>query len=511
MSYPKNIVRLSPRHGFIGDLPAHEVPQDFYTGVTNVNFRDGYPQRILGSRNAYGTALGVAAPVQLLHALNAEISDTNYWLLFEADGTAWAIEGDNATQIDNSLLQATTQPFVHSSALLNGIPVYSNGSDEPVYWAGGLLTTLPDWTATETCDFITVFKYHIFALNIDGPGGTFTNLVKWSAAAEPGTVPNSWTPAASNEAGSVELSDSPGQLICAYPLRDSLIIYKRDAMYQAQYVGGNQKFAFRRLMTASGALCARAVCDVNGQHFVVSDGDILLTDGTNRRSVGESRVKDHLFNNLDQDNFRNLFCTYNHGRDEVIIGYPEAGNQFCTKALVYDLNTDSFGERDLSSVVLAPVGFINDDVASNTWADRTDTWAAAGDPWGSSTIAAARDSLVYVEAQALEQQDTIDAVAEAASLRKHSMDFGQPERVKFVRKVHLRAAPNYGSLILRVGGQMTPTGSTTWSNEVTLTAPEQVANISAIGRYISIEARSIGSDVWKVTGFDLEVESRGYY
>lgn len=509
--YPKSLIRIAPRHGFNGDLPAHEVPPEFYTGVTNVNFRDGYPQRILGSRAAYSTALGVASPSQILHAQNCEVSETNYWLIFEADGTAWALEGSNATQIDNALLQATSQPFVHSSALLNGLPIYSNGSDEPVYWAGANLVTLPDWAATESCQFITVFKYHIFALNIDGPGGTFPSLLRWSDAAEPGTVPASWTPAADNEAGDVELSDSSGGLVCAYPMRDSLIIYKRDAMYQAQYVGGNQKYVFRKLMTASGALCAKSVCDVNGQHFVVSDGDILLTDGTNRRSVGESRVKDHLFNNLDQDNFRNLFCTYNPGRDEVIIGYPEAGSQFCTKALVYDMNTDSFGERDLADVVFAPVGFVNDDTVSNTWADRSDTWAAAVDAWGSSNIEAARGSLVYVGAATLEQQDTIDAVAEAASLRKHSMDFGEPERLKFVRKVHVRAAANSGDLLVRVGGQMTPNGSTTWSNEVTLSSPDQVANISALGRYISIEVRTIGSDVWKVTGFDLEFEKRGYY
>lgn len=512
MSYPKQVFEIRPRRGFISDTPAHEAGPDFYSLARNVHFRDGFPERILGSREAYTTAIAAASPAQLLHALNAEVSDTNYWLLFEADGTAWAIEGSNAAQIDNSLLQATTNPFEHSSALLNGLPIYSNGSDEPVYWAGGNLVTLPDWTATETCQFIAVFKFHIFALNISGPGGTFTNLLKWSSAAEPGTVPNSWTPAADNDAGDVELADSPGALLCAYPLRDSLLIYKRSSMYQAQYVGGNSVFSFRKVQSASGALTSRSVCDVNGQHFVVSDGDILLTDGTNRRSVGESRVKDWLFGQLDQDNFRNLFCTYNRGRDEVLIGFPETGNQFCTLALVYDVNQDSFGVRELDSLAAAPVGFVNDEVESNTWADRgSDTWAGAADVWGSSTIAAARDSIVHVTADSLVQQDTNDTVSEAASLGKHSMHFGEPERIKFIRKVHVKAQENFGTLLVRVGGQMTSNGPTTWSNEVALTSPEQVVNVSAVGRYISLEVRSTGNDVWKVTSFDLEGELRGYY
>lgn len=511
MSYPKKIFSLSPQRGFISDTPAHEAGPDFYTLANNVQFREGFPARILGSRTAYVTAMAAANPVQLLHAINAEVSDTNYWLLFEADGTAWAIEGTNATQIDAALLQSTSQPFEHSSALLNGLPIYSNGSDEPVFWAGGTLATLPDWTATETAQFIAVFKFHIFAMNISGPGGSFPNLVKWSAAAEPGTVPNSWTPAADNDAGDVELADSPGAVLCAYPLRDTLVFYKRASMYTAQFVGGNNVFSFRKVQSASGALTPRSVCDVNGQHFVVSDGDILLTDGTNRRSVGESRVKDWLFNQLDQNNYRNLFCTYNRGRDEVLVGFPAAGNQFCNLGLVYDLSRDCFGVRELASLAAAPVGFVNDDVESNTWADRTDTWAEATDVWGSSTISAARDSIVHVEAATLRQQDTNDAVTVGASVGKHSMHFGEPERIKFIRKVHLRARQDYGTLLVRVGGQMTPTGPITWSQERAVTAPEQVVNVQAIGRYISIEVRSNSSVPWKLTGLDLEGELRGYY
>lgn len=507
----KPLIRLRPTRGFISDTPAHEVGPDFWTQAQNVIFRDGFASRVQGYRSAYGTALAVVSPTEFMHGINAELSDTNYWLLCEADGSVWAVEGSNATQIDAGLFGAVNNPFEYSSGLLNGVPIISNGSDEPVYWDGTTLKNLPGWTATENANFVAVFKFHIFAMDISGPGGTFRNLVKWSAAAEPGTVPNSWTPAATNQAGSIELSDSPGPVICAYPLRDSLMFYKRSAMYQAQYVEGNNVFEFRKVQSASGALTSRSVCDVNGQHFVVSDGDVLLTDGTNRRSVGESRIKDYLFNSIDQDNYRNLFCVYNRGKDEVLIGYPENGSEFCTRALVYDVSRDSFGVRDLNTVRHAPIGFVNDDTESNTWADRSDTWANAIDVWGSASIEAARDSLVLIDGTTMRQEDTGDAVAIAASLGKYSMSFGESERVKYVRRVHVRAKENYGTLLVRVGGQMEPTGPTTWSPEVAITAPEQIANCSALGRYISVQVRTTGSDVWKITGIDLEGEQRGYF
>ncbi len=512
MTYPKQTISLRPTRGFISDVPAHEVGPDFFTLMTNVIVRGGFTQRVPGSRSVYGTALGVAAPGQLMHAINAESGGTNYWLIFEEDGTAWYIEGGNATQMDNSLLASVGDPVDFSSSLLNGVPVISNGADEPVFWAGpGNLATLTDWTATESCGFITAFQYHLFALDLSGPGGTFRSKLKWSDAAEPGTIPDSWTPGAGNESGDVELSDGPGELLCAYPMRDSLLIYKRNTTYQAKYVGGNNIFNFRKVMSTSGALTRRSVCDVNGQHLVVADGDIVLSDGNQRRSIGEARVKDWFFNQLDQTNYPNTFCAYNRAQHEVIIGFPTAGAEFCNSALVYNVELDSFGVRDLDDIVHAPVGFINDTVESNNWADRTEVWADAVGAWGGSTVSSARDSMVLIHTDEMHQQDMTDAETVNATLGKYSMDFGDSARVKFLKRIHVQTKPGYGTLYVRAGGQMEPNDTITWSSEVTITDPEQIVNVFAQGRYISVEVRSAGSDVWKVTSLDLEAEQRGYF
>lgn len=512
MTYPKQLASLRPTGGFVSDTPAHEVGPEYFTLFDNVINRSGFAQRVPGSRSIYTTALGVAAPGQLMHAINADSGGTNYWLVFEDDGSAWYMEGNNATQMDNSLLSSVGDPVDYSSTLINGVPVISNGADEPVYWAGpGNLATLTDWTATETCQFITAFQYHLFALDISGPGGTFRSLLRWSDAAAPGTIPAEWGPSPSNTAGDVELSDAPGALLCAYPLRDNLLIYKRSAMYQAKFVGGNNIFNFRKVQAASGALTRRSVCEVKGKHLAVTDGDIVLTDGSNLQSVGESRVKDWLFNQLDQDNYPNLFCSYNRAQGEVVIGFPSSGNEFCDTALVYNVNLDSFGVRDLNQVVQAPVGFVNDTTESNTWADRTETWALSVGAWGSSSVASARDSMVLIRTDEMHQQDVNDLEAVDAYLGKYSMDFGDPARIKFLKRIHVQAQANYGTLCVRAGSQMEPNDSINWTTEVEISDPEQIVNLFTQGRYISVEVRSEGSDVWKLTGLDLELEQRGYF
>ena len=289
------------------------------------------------------------------------------------------------------------------------------------------------------------------------------------------------------------------------------MIYKRSATYQAKFVGGDNVFNFRKVMSSVGALTRRSVCDVNGRHLVVTDGDIILSDGAQRQSIGEGRVKDWLFNQLDQTNYPNLFCSFNRAQNEALIAFPSSGNTFCDTALVYNVDLDSFGVRDLDQVVQAPVGFVNDSTESNTWADRTETWADAMGAWGESTVSSARDSMVFVKAVELRQQDVIDSESLTANLGKYSMDFGDSARVKFVRRVHVQARAGYGALFVRVGGQMQPNGPITWSSEVSITDPEQVVNAFATGRYISVEVRSTGSTVWKLTGLDIELEMRGYF
>lgn len=511
MSYPKQTIQIKPTRGFISDVPAHEVGPDFWTRMTNMIVRSGFAQRVPGSRSAYTTALTTAAPTEILHAINCEYSGTNYWLIFEDDGTAWAIEGSNATQIDATLLAAVTDPHKFSSTLLNGVPVISNGTDEVVYWAGSNLATLTDWTATESCGFIAAFQYHLFALDLSGPGGTFRSKLKWSDAAQPGTIPNSWTPGPSTSAGDVELSDSPGELLCAYPLRDSLIIYKRSSMWQAKYVGGNNVFNFRKVQSAVGALTRRSVCDLGGQHLVVTDGDIILTDGTNKRSIGEARVKDWLFNQLDQTYYTNLLCTYNRGRGEVVIAFPSNGQEQCDTCLIYNVELDSFGVRELSDVTQAAIGYVNDTTESNTWADRTESWDDAEGTWSSSTVSAARDSLVFIRANQMSQEDTLDARTRTAYLGKYGMAFGDSARVKFLRRIHVRAEQGYGTLYVRAGSQMEPNDTINWTAEVAITDPEQVVNLFCLGRYISVEIRSSSTNVWKLTGLELEIEQRGYF
>lgn len=509
MSYPKKLLRLRPTKGVAADLPPNEVADEFYTSASNVHFRGGFAGRVLGSRAAYGTL-----PVDVLHMLNARIGTTNFWLFFGAD-EIHALETSNSDDVTGSSLTPVTQPWQWSSTLLNGIPCVTNGLDPPRYWAGDVGTpfaTLPDWPAATSCKSLIAFQFHLVAMDIDGPSGHFEDQVLWSDAAEPGAVPAAWTADADNEAGDAVLGDSPGPIQCAVPLRGSLLLYKRSSVYSMDYIGGNDVFSFRQILSATGALTRHAVADLSdGRHFVVGDGDIYITDGVNRLSVAQDRMRDFVFNQLDQDYFENLFVVYHRAKNEVWVCFPEQGSQYCTLAVVYDVGHDSFGVRVLPDVTCAAIGIVNDTASSEAWQDATYLWADGARLWNQPNYSLAVESLLTGAGTTATQHDTQDAVELAASLSRYDLTFGEPERVKFVRRAHVRARTGFGTLYVRVGSRMTPTDSIDWAAETPLVEPAQIVNTFAQGRYISVEIRSEDDDEWQVSGVDLEAELRGYF
>jgi len=512
MSYPKQLLRLQPKRGFISDTADHEVSNDFWSDCSNVQFRDGFATRLDGYRETYQSEIDIINPIEFYHAVNTQLSGVNWWLLLQKNGAVDAIQSGVASNIDNLLFTPVSKPWEYSSSLLNGIPIISNSREEPVYWPGsGNMQVLPGWTATESCKFIAVLKFHIFAFNISGPGGDFEHLCKWSSATEPGTIPDSWTPAPDNDAGDVVLADSPGPILCAYPMGDTLYIYKRSATYQARYVGGQNVYAFRKIQSASGALTPRSVCNVGGSHFIVTDGDIILNDGTTSRSIGESRVKDWLFNQLNTDELFQLSCTYNRAKEEVLVAFPSVGSEYADTGLIYDLSRDAFGVRDLNQVTHIPTGLIRDLAPGDSWASRTEVWTLATGPWGIKLGVSATDSLMTLNAVDFTQEDVQNGTILNAVVGRSGLTFNEPERIKFIKRVHIRTRQAFGELFVRVGGQMTPNEAIDWAPKVSIKDTQQIVNTFAQGRYIAVEVSSTDGATWKLTGVDIEAELRGYH
>lgn len=514
MSYPKKLARLRPFGGLVLDLPANEVGPNYYTAGSNVIFRNGFAQRIGGRRAAY--AQNTLDPVfRLLNVRGpGGLTESNFWLAFGLD-EVHALETSNVDDVTGSALSAVTSPWQWSATLLNNIPCFTNGLDAPRYWAGDVGTPaadLPNFPAGTICKSLVAFKFHLFALDIDGPSGHLESQIRWSSAAAPGDVPSTWTAAATNDAGSAILADTPGACQCGVPLQDTLLVFKRSSTYGVNYVGrAGGIFSVRLLDGDRGALTRHAAVDVGGRVLVVCDGDVMLTDGVNWQSVAQGRVRDYLFSQLEQASYENLFVEHDRSRNEVWICYPTAGETYCTEAIIYNVATDTFGVRELAQVTHAAAGVVNDTAQDASWDADAGAWDADDTAWNSANFSLANEQLLTaVDGAELTLEDDDTATAIAASVSRDDLPLGAPERFKFVRRVHVRTNGTPGTLYVRVGARNSPTGSIAWGAEVALVPPAAFVNARALGKLISVQARSVGTEVWQLSGLDLEYEDRGY-
>ena len=511
---PKQLSRLRPTKGLCNDLPPWESSPEFYSRLRNIVIRSGFPQRVGGRRAAYDPPS--AAPY---HNFNCPMLGSNFWLYQSLNRIFCVAVGAHTdiTPAGGPMPNSITKASQWSHAILNGIPVFNNTLDDPCYWLGVPAVdavTLPGWPANTKAALIAQHRFHLFALDISVSAVRNGNLFLWSNAAVPGSIPSTWAPSATNEAGSGQVSDTPGTITAARSLRDTFMIYKSNACYAVDYVGGNEKFTKKLLWSRAGALSPRAVDDANGWHAVVTEGDIVRNDGYSQPvSIAEALVRKFLFDQISVANYEALQVLYDFVNGDVWILFPEGGATFCTVALVYNVASNGWGVVDLQDIAYANFGIVDDIGASGSWDTDSGLWDDDNTAWNESSLTAAIERMVCSRPGSTQLQminSGSDLTVMDSLVAKYSMTFGAPEQIKFVRQVHLRGR-GFGTFYVRVGFQMFPDALTTWADEVTVTDPGQPVPIFTQGRYISIEVRAADNAVYDFTGFDFEVETRGYF
>lgn len=509
--------KVFPSGGIINDLPAVVLGNDGWSGGRNVVFRP-YATRIAGHASRYGT---IQTEVRSL--LNAPIGGVNYWI-YHGKSKSYAVTGTTHTDITISGgLSTVTAPNQWTVGLLNGLPFANNFVDKPMYWDGNTahdFVVLPGWDSGTRAYSLRPYKYYLIAMNVSSASGNFTSEVMWSNAAAPGAMPTAWSALSTNDAGASILAESVGGIIDGFPLASSFVLYKQHSAYSMDWIPGNDVFAFRKL-PIPGILSRNCSETYRGQHLNLIDGDIVATDGNAWESIGEDRMKQFLFRQLDQSNFGACFVTRNVKADEVWFCFPSAGNSFCDLALVW--SRGKFGVREIPDASCGASGIVNDMTVDQTWAGANYTWAEAVQRWGEETFSDANDALVLgmpndaaptsSKFYEMDSGTTADGDNIGAVLSKYTMDFGEPERVKLVKRVIPIVDADPGTIIyIRVGSQMTPNGATTWTAEEAFTAgTSEHVNIVIGGKFLSFEFRSDGIKGWTIPGFEVELDRKGFH
>lgn len=501
------------QYGLVADQPAQEIPDNAFSGVSNMRFRDGSAVRFTGHRAIFDATSVVPYSLATFGSATAR-----FWI-HSGLASTFADDGTTRTDITGTSLTGGVDNKITGGSL-SGLYIQNNEIDPPKYWDGNTannLATLTAWDANWRVKFIRPFKNYLVYGYPTKSSVTYPHTVGWSAAADPGTPPSTYDPAsATTDAGDVPLGETPDKLVDGLPLGEIFVIYKEQSAYRMEYIGGQQIFSFKRIPGNYGMLAANCAASTPKGHVVLANGDIVLVDGFGEpQSLVVGRDKNWFFSTqLDSTYGSRSFAVAYPTKNEAWIYYPQVGSSVCDKVFVWNWIDNTWGIRDAPNVTAAACGLLTYPAGLSTDAlsGNTDDLVGATDsndftPNDSRLIMASAASALYLA----DSGGTFAGTAVSAMLERTGMAFGDPDTVKLLKSITPRVSAPAGTVLtIQFGASMSAEVAPTWSDAVTYTVGTDVKAFSfAQGRFLAYRISSTSTQPWSVKSMDFEIQSTG--
>lgn len=412
-----------------------------------------------------------------------------------------------------------------TGGVLNGILVVNNSVDPPQFWNGTATTKLQrliGWSAGDTAVSVRTFKDFIFALGPTLSGQYYPHNIMWSSSAEPGSLPTSWTASNLNDAGdSPEAAATPGKIVDALPMGEVLVVYKEDARYAVQYIGGNDVFRVMRLPGTDGVFTQNCIVDTPKGHVFATADDIKIHQGGEAQSIADGRVRRYIFDNIEPDFKERMFLVSNPRRSEVWVCFPTIGNSACNRACVWNWEDNTWSIFSLPNVTCAATGLLNQSVSfSTTWAASTDTWTTVTGVWGAGDRSTTEQSLILGTASAIGVADagvTDFGSSISAYLEKTGISLDAPDVMKVLNRSRPQMKAPTGTVVsVYHGSHKNANDSATYAGATSYTVgtSTEANSFSNAGRYLAVKfdfSANASDDKNNPTirSYDIEFEQGG--
>ncbi len=341
--------------GVITDVEPYNVNFSGFTRAKNVRFNAGKVSRSPIFRT-------IKDSISFTPSFTVgQFSNTSYdTVLVVSD--AWAIhEFSNGSLTNRSgSISGNTSVQSYTGTSLADVTYINREDRVPVFrLAGGSnFADLTNWPSTYRAASLRSFGDFLMAFNTTEGSSSFPNRVRWSNIATAGAVPDSWNEAdTTKSAGFNDLVQMTTPIVDAATLGSNLIIYSQDQVWQAEFVGGAFLFNFRKIFSDAGVINQNCIVEVEGKHFVFDTNDIYVNDGVTRQSIVDKRIKNYLFNSLNNSQTDRCFVAHDPDLEEIYFCYLSGDDMVsftnttgCNRAAVYNYRDDTWSFMDLPNV-----------------------------------------------------------------------------------------------------------------------------------------------------------------
>lgn len=497
------------------DYIPQKSPVNVANNGLNIRYSNMAMERASGYLPIFGTTL--YTPIYLI---GIRQSNAFIWLYASESNIGAVDSASNHYDITPLAGVAATKVDNWSGGAINGLAYMVSPLTDPIYWDGSTsnkMTTLPNWPASTKVRCIRSYKNFLIALGVDGPAGFFGNMVKWSASADSGDIPQSWDISDPTlDAGEATLSTTPGNVIDCLPLNDYNVIYKDDSTHLMRYIGGQFIFSFSDLFLTSGIMGRDCVVEVNGTHVVLTKDDLISHNGSEFKSIATNRVRDTIFKSINTNYASSSFLAHNRKQDEIWICIPTGDSDCANLAVIWNYKFDKFGFQSLPDVPYISPGLIDITTDALTWNTDSDTWDADQTRWTQQFINDISNDLVFPLSTNLMQLDTgstDNGVDISASIEKNGIQITPENEIALVVRVIPNIVGTTGDVVkIKVGSQYNIGDPIAWGAQSDFTIGTSKHHDCLVkGRYMSIQVASEGGDIWSLHSIGVEYNSGGRF
>jgi hypothetical protein len=169
----------------------------------------------------------------------------------------------------------------------------------------------------------------VFGTNDYGASTIDPMLIRWSEQEDPFT----WTPAITNQAGSVRLSHG-SEIVTAIQTRQEIVTFTDQALYSLQYLGPPFVWGTQLLGDNISIMGPSAVALASGIVYWMGVDKFYMYDG--RVQTLNCDLRRYVFGDFNQDQAAQVFAGTNEGFNEVWWFYCSAGSTVVDKYVIYN-------------------------------------------------------------------------------------------------------------------------------------------------------------------------------
>jgi len=307
-----------------------------------------------------------------------------------------------------------------------------------------------------------------------------------------------YTPVATNEAGSLRISDG-SRIVGAVKSSGQILVWTDTSLHGIQFVGTPFTFGLRQLGANCGLIAQHAAVEINGRSYWMSDNSFYMYDGVVKKMP--CSVQDYVFDDLSYTNRNDIACGINTAFNEIIWYYPSANATAIDRGVAYN-----YLENTWYTVNIGRTTWLGAYVFENPIATEYDASVTAN----VSTILGltAGASYIYEHESGNNQAD---GTAIPAFLTTGSVEIADGDELMSVS----RLVPDFDNLTNNMTATLTleqyPQSAANVTTTGTITSTTEKIDVRGRGRAVKIkyETNTVDDTAWRLGSTKLQLRPDG--